>query len=409
MLFLLLSLLVWASLWFSFTGPVVPALDQRHEALWFTQWSVGQLGTPSTIRTVVTGLLVDAVGPSVAVTVVLISMSVLLLLVGVGPSLLSEVFPSRVPHDGTGSGRWLDSGLLVARWGGRLLVLALLVVLPAGLLAERVASQGVDWTRVMRTNAWMLITLGSALGLVGSGLLVFRNRLKAFTLGLRGALEVFLEVDSYLREYPRVATPRARICTRMASLLRYVYAQEYDAVVIIAHSQGTVITSDVLRFIHLESLAKLDATLVPRNDRPVYLLTTGAPLRQAYGLRFPYLYGWAYHDVEGPWTNPASAIDATTVPDPATLGVSRWVNAYRGGDYVGRYLWRPDACTFKFDTPDLDADRPWRAGPFPCVASATAPPLDNRREFCVGAGGHTHYWDALAPQIGLELDALVRR
>ena len=128
---------------------------------------------------------------------------VLLLLVGIGPSLLSEIFPSRVPHDGTRSGRWLDSGFRVARWAGRLHVATLLVVLPAGFLVERVARQSVGWTSVMRTNAWVLITLGTALGLVGSGLLMFRARLKAFTLGLRGALEIFLQIDTYLREYPR--------------------------------------------------------------------------------------------------------------------------------------------------------------------------------------------------------------
>ena len=36
------------------------------------------------------------------------------------------------------------------------------------------------------------------------------------------------------------------------------------------------------------------------------------------------------------------------------------------------------------------------------------PPLDNRREFCIGKGAHQHYWDGTAPQIALELDALIR-
>ena len=103
----------------------------------------------------------------------------------------------------------------------------------------------------------------------------------------------------------------------------------------------------------------------------------------------------------------ALAIDPATGPDPAELGLTRWVNAYRSGDYVGRYLWRPDLCGFKYATPAVDATHPWPAGSFPVIASASAP-LANRREFCVGAGAHTHYWDGTAPQIGLELDALIR-
>ena len=26
-------------------------------------------------------------------------------------------------------------------------------------------------------------------------------------------------------------------------------------------------------------------------------------------------------------------------PDPAEFGITQWVNAYRSGDYIGRYLW----------------------------------------------------------------------
>ena len=30
-----------------------------------------------------------------------------------------------------------------------------------------------------------------------------------------------------------------------------------------------------------------------------------------------------------------------------------------------------------------------------------------KREFCIGAGAHTHYWDETAPEIARELDRLV--
>ena len=61
--------------------------------------------------------------------------------------------------------------------------------------------------------------------------------------------------------------------------------------VVVAHSQGTVISAELLRF--LASRAQLAPT---PDDRPlldgqplppVSLLTLGCPLRQLYGARFP--------------------------------------------------------------------------------------------------------------------------
>jgi hypothetical protein len=66
------------------------------------------------------------------------------------------------------------------------------------------------------------------------------------------------------------------------------------------------------------------------------------------------------------------------------------VNAYRSGDYVGRYLWHPDRCEDVWST---------------SVLHVSAKPA--KREFCIGAGAHTHYWDETAPEIAVELDRLV--
>src|SRR5262245_18678006 len=80
----------------------------------------------------------------------------------------------------------------------------------------------------------------------------------------------------------------------------------------------------------------------------------------------------------------------TKRPDPMDLlGVRRWVNAYRSGDYIGRHLWRPDACAYLFG-PERSEDK---AG--------------TRVEFCIGSGGHTHYWDKTARAIAEELDSLI--
>jgi hypothetical protein len=43
------------------------------------------------------------------------------------------------------------------------------------------------------------------------------------------------------------------------------------------------------------------------------------------------------------------------------------------------------------------------------VASEVETPPGNRREFCLGRGAHTHYWDETAPQVALELDRLVTK
>ncbi|OLE36085.1 MAG: hypothetical protein AUI36_27160 [Cyanobacteria bacterium 13_1_40CM_2_61_4] len=168
----------------------------------------------------------------------------------------------------------------------------------------------------------------------------------------------------------------------MVSLLRYLCqwkgpgdARGYKAIIIIAHSQGTVIAADVLRFLRLANrdwvLEKLS------RDIPVYLFTVGCPLRQLYSLRFPYQYGWARHE-NLTWPG--------LEPNPATLGVKLWVNAYRSGDYVGRYLWHPDTGKARWLKREEAADKV---------------------EFCIGAGAHNRYWDDTAPEVGAELDRLI--
>jgi hypothetical protein len=133
----------------------------------------------------------------------------------------------------------------------------------------------------------------------------------------------------------------------------------------------------------------------------------GSPLRQLYGLRFPHLYAWARHELRETWTDPATKIDQATPPDPEKLDVQVWVNAYRSGDYVGRYLWRPEQCTFLYATVDGPITQPWSIATYKkVVASTTAAPV-TRREFCIGAGAHTHYWDRTAPQIAVQLDELI--
>jgi hypothetical protein len=99
-----------------------------------------------------------------------------------------------------------------------------------------------------------------------------------------------------------------------------------------------------------------------------------------------------------PLEKPPAGIDSQ-LPDPADLGVEKWVSAYRSGDYVRRSLWlnewyrRTDKC---------DKD-----GVYPEEIKKIVSPDCTRVEFCIGAGAHTHYWGDMAPDIANQLNELI--
>jgi hypothetical protein len=277
----------------------------------------------------------------------------------------------------------VSAGFKTLRWSG-LILYALFLVLIASYAGVRVSGpiSGPSWL-----NAPVLLS-----SIIALALTVSRGPFRFLALGFRSALDIALDVTNWLRMHPLHRNPRARICARYASLLRHVCewqhpldGSRYGAVVIVAHSQGTVITSELLAFLKKAGhpgLARLDPS--HGDHLPVYLLTVGCPLRQLYGLRFPHLYAWARHgDASWPGATPA----------PDDLGVRHWFNAYRSGDYVGRYLWHPDTGTGRWDD-----DR--RAHP-----AHPAPP--DLAEQCLGAGAHTHYFDETAAEVGVILDTLI--
>jgi hypothetical protein len=269
--------------------------------------------------------------------------------------------------------------------------------LSGGFTAMRVAGEIVRWTFLLFLPAQIvmlpfflrkfpklpaqLLPLNEGFLYVGAaivlGIIASRGPFKVLALGLRSGLDVALDVINWLRLHPLTGNPRARICARFHSLLRHIEdwrdpADEhgYKAIVLLAHSQGTVITADFLRYLNARGMGP---TL------PIYFFTMGCPLRQLYSLRFPHLYGWSRH-ADNTW--------AGSEPLPASIGVRLWVNAYRSGDYVGRYLWHPDRGVNIWSTSLSHVDQ-------------------EKREFCIGAGAHTHYWDESAPEIAVELDRLV--
>jgi hypothetical protein len=181
-------------------------------------------------------------------------------------------------------------------------------------------------------------------------------------------LSVGVDVTSWMQEYPTDGTPRARIFERLLAMLAYLKAN-YSGVVIVAHSQGTMVVIEALRQFS-----------VPGDRRPegfnMSLFTLGCPLRQLYAARFPWIYDWV-----------GLTSDKRIEKLQAPPQVGSWTNAYGAGDYVGRNLWRPDHEAFTRVQPH------WRNG--------------IRTEFCLGPWAHVHYWDWQNLEVAKELDHLI--
>ncbi|MCI1191752.1 hypothetical protein MOJ79_07845 [Calidifontimicrobium sp. SYSU G02091] len=228
----------------------------------------------------------------------------------------------------------------------------------------------------------LLVDIGKGLAALTAVVVALGARFSRTFGKLRVALDAVLDVDNYFRDPSDRRAPRARIFSRYASLLDHVRRLGYARVVIVAHSQGSVISADLLR--HLQHDGRLRALA---GDAPRALVTLGSPLRDLYAARFPLLYRWM---------GPAPAAFAHAAPQPSLLGLHEWVNAYRSGDYVGRALWTPPDAAGAFDVARIDAQQ-----------HAVAARRDGRSEFCLGAGAHTHYFADDAAALAAEIDRLI--
>jgi len=142
---------------------------------------------------------------------------------------------------------------------------------------------------------------------------------------------------------------RARIQNRLKLILNtFLAGQQYDEVVFVAHSQGSVVVYD-----YLNDAAPAYAEI--GGARPS-LLTFGSPIGAVYQ-RYFYEY-------------------AARIPAPPGLAsrLKCWINLYRVDDYIGGRIYPPEGLT-----------------------------LDNR---VMGLGGHTSYWSE--PEVADALDAIVR-
>jgi hypothetical protein len=235
----------------------------------------------------------------------------------------------------------------------------------------------------------------------------------------RVPLDILLDVDNYLRTSPLDNAPRARIAERYVSLLRYIASQRsgdapyYDKVVIAAHSLGALISADLLHYLRWEPDAKLvdlGYGAVGQADARIRirLFTFGNPLRQLLNRFFPHLYWWVREEPDNAvkplqvGTDVLPGISPLMPPNPADLGpgVQCWTNAYRSGDFVGRFLW---------------ADNWYRrtmiahGGPYPDAVAVARDAVQNptRMEMCIGLGAHNDYLNRTAPDMAAHLDLLI--
>ena len=223
---------------------------------------------------------------------------------------------------------------------------------------------------------------------------------------LRGPLDAALDVDNHFREFPRRAIPRARIFSRYVAVLKHVAAQDYERIVIVSHSQGTVISADLFRYMK-ERAANAQAAgpddevakLWRAVGSKIMLVTAGCPLRQLYAARFPEMYDWVLRD-DG----------ATMGPAAADVGVTLWVNVYTTGDYVGRWLWSRTAHVDEYPLSQIDEIQGGETyTPTRIDASdwRTLMGEASVKDVSIGAGAHTHYFAPGQDVMAAIVDALI--
>jgi len=263
-------------------------------------------------------------------------------------------------------------------------------------LLEFFADASGDWLKIFVISAGTATVALSAAG----------GLLSRYVPWLRAPLDAALDVDNHFREFPRRAIPRARIFSRFFAVLNCIAAQSYDHIVIVSHSQGTVISTELLRYMkertaHAQAEQAMDpvASLWERLGGRIALVTAGCPLRQLYAARFPVLYGWVLEQ-HGPNLGPVAD----------DVGVVRWVNLYATGDYVGRWLWSR-APHGEYPVTQIDQTSALGDTYTPHQVDMTdwsaLMGANTEKDISLGAGAHTHYFNIDQKTMAGVIDALL--
>jgi hypothetical protein len=371
------------------------------------------------------GLLLVSVTPGLLVTMSIFGISVFLLTWTVLPSVIFEVKPEWTENAAADRirrlGEWLSRGLDNTAILTRLLWFAIVPV-PLFFFAVDWYALHVSELSALNTAAKFTLPLLKSVGLilVVSGAAVFGFILKSLTT----VLDSVLDVDNYLRTSPEDDTPRARVAERCTSLLRYIAAyrddqnRPYSKLIIVAHSLGSMVTTDLLRYLERSAHDCPDESLVRYGFRqkpipagqsklPICVFSMGSPLRQLLNRFFPHLYWWVSDIPDnslkalGTPVEPPPTIDSPPhpLPRPDEMNVAHWCNAYRSGDYIGRWLWVGQWLNRNVSGVTTQ----------PAKSAAFVEPDGSRSctEMCIGLGAHTRYWDRSAPDIAATLDDLI--
>jgi hypothetical protein len=439
-LFLLLTNFLWSGI-YHFTAPrvqlfkdVVPSLPPFLKA--FSPLVLSPQATESLLgklhwddgHTILApyrfleGLLIQSAPPGLPVVLGFLALGLSFLVLMVLPSAFFEF---RTPYSASNRkasllGSWLSSGLLSLRWVIWFFWIAAFAV-PYAYLATVKLAVSLHWYvpaptflesiyeyRGMRFTSELLSSAGAVIA--GSAALILGLLVK----NLSSVLDAVLDVDNYLRISPQENTPRARIVERFVSLLRYVHTyrtpegKRYDRIIIVAHSLGSMISADLLRFLHRGAMLDLTRFAYAGDMKsriPISLFTMGSPLRQLMNRFFPHLYFWIRPVPDGAGEQPSvpvpgDPISSKALPDPGmALSVQQWINYYRSGDYIGRSIWEDD-WFIRNNAGDT-------GGAYPAAPVIFHDEKNARLEACIGLGAHTHYWDRTAPDVAEHLNALI--
>jgi hypothetical protein len=315
-------------------------------------------------------MLVDPFRASALIVAMFIILAVVVALWALLPAVLTDViFPTppkgKTPKFVQRLGYSLTSGLNLLPWAGELLVLASWLIVPMALLPPSIQTRFLPQLAPILSVDLFALLAGTGIALAG--------QLDSIASRIGPVLTAALDIDAYMRLFPRDDNGRGRVFTRFVAILRMLCREKYQRIIFVTHSQGTVITADLFRFLKSCPDPALDTIGFGSQKEgciPLDLITAGSPLRQLYHLRFPYLYDW----VDGPQNPPH--------PDPAALGVKRWTNFFRAGDYIGRWLWKKVA---------IDA-------PFQVA---------HREDINLGGGGHVHYFDEHGLTVAEKIDDFI--
>ena len=287
------------------------------------------------------------------------------------------------------------------------------VIAAAVVVALTVAAAFLNWVHVdLAISQWsqsLLAPFVVAAASVGAVLVAFGGLLSKHVPAVRAPLDVVLDVDNYFRTFPARSVPRANMMARFTALLEHLEDEGYKSIVIVAHSQGSVLAADLLR-LRTSRLYKRWHKAKRPQQVAYHFATFGSPLRQLYAARFPRWYEWVLHRPSFDAKTKAHEVGG---PRLEKTGFRRWVNGYCSGDYVGRWLWsaepllkdsKGNALAMKgiigkpwSDRPPTLVDGLAALEPYAGYSFATLDTMKlvrsaQRLECCLGYGAHTKYF-----------------